>query len=442
MTSEINNASVGANLFIAALAAILIVCGVWYNPWYAAELFTNTGKLSPAFNLAVWAIDIFVIGSGVSLLVFLDYISQRISALSALLVVFLVCLGIIEGGLRLYLAITDKTIQQRFLPASQIAAEPRFVPHHYLGYYTNPAYRSPNGKDRHNSRGFRGDEIQMPKPDYVFRIAMIGGSTTYSQLVDDYQQSWPFKTRKYLNKICNSDKIEVINAGIGGYDSFQTLLNFQLRVLDLDIDMVVVHHAVNDVHARLVPPELYRGDNSGRRRPWQNDIEPWFMKLVTVRFAMTVLTGQSFAPSIGFHFDNKRSTPGVISEEFNERLGGTPAETLKKNTPHYFARNLDFIIGLARSVNVLPVLSTWPSTNVYDDYLSTPHYRAAIIEHNQVMSDAAQTNNVLLLDQISGMPTDKKYWADNRHVSVLGANRKAEISSQQLAPVVCPLLAR
>jgi len=440
MTAKINNFSVGANLFVAALAATAIFCGLWYNPWYAAELFTNTGKLSPAFNIAVWAFDVLAIGSGIGLLVFRRYVGQHITAFSALLIVSLLSFGVIEGGLRLYLTIADKATQQRFLPASQIAAEPRFIRHHYLGYYTNPDYRSQDGNDKHNSLGFRGEEIRAPKPEGIFRIAMIGGSTTYSQLVRDYRQSWPFMTGEYLKKACQTDKIEVVNAGIGGYDSFQTLLNFELRVLDLDIDMVVLHHAVNDVHARLVPPELYKGDNSGRRRPWQSDIEPWFMKLVTVRFVMTVLTGQSFAPSIGFHFDNKRSTPGVIPEEFNERLGGTPAETLKKNSPRYFARNIDFIVGLAKSMNVQPVLSTWPSTNEYDDYLSTPHYRAAVAENNQVMSNAASKHKVMLLDQIHGMPTSKEYWADNRHVTALGADRKAQITSQQLASVVCPKL--
>jgi hypothetical protein len=442
MTKITKSSFTPSGVFLISLAGILIFHGLWYNPWYAAELFTNTGKLTGTFRNAIWAIDALLIGSGLGLLIFYSSVLDKIVPFTAILLVSTLSMGMIEGTLRLYLAIADSSTQQKYLPANQIAAEPRFIPHHYLGYYTNPAYRSPDGKDTHNSLGFRGERIKQPKPDDVYRIAMIGGSTTYSQLVRNYRQSWPFLTGEHLRKACKTDKIEVINAGIGGYDSFQTLLNFELRVLDLNIDMVILHHAVNDVHARLVPPESYRSDNSGRRRPWQSDIEPWFMKLATVRFVMTVLTGQSFAPSIGFHFDNNRSTPGVISEDFNERLGGTPAETLKKNTPIYFSRNIDLIVGLAKAMNVRPVLSTWPSTRAYDDYLLTPHYSAAIEEHNLVISNAAKKHNVLLLDQTTDMPGSSEYWADNRHVTAKGANIKAIITSKQLAPLICAGIVR
>ena len=100
------------------------------------------------------------------------------------------------------------------------------------------------------------------------------------------------------------------------------------------------------------------------------------------------------------------------------------------------------IIGLAKSMNIQPILTTWPSTKEYSDYLSTSHYRAAVAEHNQIMSDAAQKNDVLLLDQITGMPTGREHWADNRHGTALGADRKAQITSRQLSPVVCPILTR
>ena len=57
----------------------------------------------------------------------------------------------------------------------------------------------------------------------------------------------------------------MINAGLAGWSSWESMINFQLRLLDLEPDLIIVYHAVNVLHARLVwPPEAYQPDNSGR----------------------------------------------------------------------------------------------------------------------------------------------------------------------------------
>jgi hypothetical protein len=44
------------------------------------------------------------------------------------------------------------------------------------------------------------------------------------------------------------------------------LINLELRVLDLDPDLILVYHGINDIQARFVwPPETYFGDNSGSK---------------------------------------------------------------------------------------------------------------------------------------------------------------------------------
>ena len=58
--------------------------------------------------------------------------------------------------------------------------------------------------------------------------------------------------------------VQVINAGVVAYASWDTLANFEFRVLDLDPDIVIVYHAINDVIARLVDPAYYNGLNPAR----------------------------------------------------------------------------------------------------------------------------------------------------------------------------------
>ena len=56
----------------------------------------------------------------------------------------------------------------------------------------------------------------------------------------------------------------MIHAGGPGYGSHESLINLSLCVLDLEPDLIIVYHGINDVHFRFVwPPAAYRGDNSG-----------------------------------------------------------------------------------------------------------------------------------------------------------------------------------
>ena len=57
------------------------------------------------------------------------------------------------------------------------------------------------------------------------------------------------------------DEVEVLNAGVPGYNSWESAIDFQTRVLDAEPDLVVVFFGVNDVHARLVDSGAQGGRN-------------------------------------------------------------------------------------------------------------------------------------------------------------------------------------
>ena len=136
-----------------------------------------------------------------------------------------------------------------------------YSPHPYLGFYLTPNYSK--GANVHNSLGYRGDEIILPKPRSEYRIVCIGGSTTYTSQVKDYHWSYPYLLQNNLAEM-GYENVTVINAGVPGWSTWESLINFQFRVLDLEPDMIIVYHAVNDVGPRIVwPPEAYQGDNFG-----------------------------------------------------------------------------------------------------------------------------------------------------------------------------------
>jgi len=148
--------------------------------------------------------------------------------------------------------------------------------HRYLEYYPKPNWS--RGKNKHNSLGYRGDEIDIPKPKGEFRIVCMGGSTTYTGKVEDYTLAYPALLEKEL-RAKGYDNVKVINSGIDGWSSYESLINFELRVLDLEPDMIIIYHATNDIHPRFVwPPEAYKGDNSGARA-YNSKFTFWFRNI-------------------------------------------------------------------------------------------------------------------------------------------------------------------
>jgi hypothetical protein len=158
-----------------------------------------------------------------------------------------------------------RQLDDQRLAASRKGVERRYTPHRYLGYFPTPNYRL--GDNWHNSLGFRGDEIPRPKPAGEFRIVCIGGSTTYTGRVEPVELTFPVLLGKQLHER-GYPQVRVVNAGAEGWGSWESLVNLETRVLDLEPDLIVDYDGINDLHARLVwPPEAYRGDNSGRRAP-------------------------------------------------------------------------------------------------------------------------------------------------------------------------------
>ena len=96
-----------------------------------------------------------------------------------------------------------------------------------------------------NSHGFRGDEFQNEKPDNVFRIFAVGGSTTNGAAADD-DKTWPAQLQKIANEKTTGKKIEVINAGIPGADSIKEYNMIKDKIPSLDPDLVIVYDGWND----------------------------------------------------------------------------------------------------------------------------------------------------------------------------------------------------
>jgi lysophospholipase L1-like esterase len=101
---------------------------------------------------------------------------------------------------------------------------------------------------RINALGFRGAEIESPKPEGRFRIVVMGDSVTFGNGVGD-EQTYPAQLARKLGE-ASSHTVEVINAGIPGYDTWQHALLLEEVVLLLDPDLVLLGFYENDITQR------------------------------------------------------------------------------------------------------------------------------------------------------------------------------------------------
>ncbi len=127
---------------------------------------------------------------------------------------------------------------------------PEFVIDPAFGYEMQPSgfvrLDLPDGPqlERLNSEGWRGPEIAA-KADGTLRVVALGDSIVLAGTVA-LSDTWEQQVASQW-AATRPDRIEVINAGIGGYVAWQARSLFERRVKKLNADWVIVHVDWNDL---------------------------------------------------------------------------------------------------------------------------------------------------------------------------------------------------
>ena len=312
----------------------------------------------------------------------------------------------------------------------------RFSPHHYLGYYPTPNLSV--GDNRHNALGFRGDPVKTDKDENTYRIVALGGSTTYCTGVKDYRHTYPKLLGEYLQDK-GFEQVEVINAGVNGYASYQNLMNLQFRVLPLQPDLVIIYQGLNDVDARFVyPHDEYLGDNSGYTAPYVSDTRmPPIWEYSTVLRILGVRAGIT-RPHADVSLHQRLPAVSNRREPFLQQwLSGTypsglfsdvPAmEILKNNPPIHFERNLQSMLAMADRHDVDVLLVTFVTTAIIRHPMSSSaEYIFALGQHNDLTRSIATSTGTSLFDIQAVFPDAPSLFTDGRHMNVKGNRVRAQ----------------
>ena len=99
-----------------------------------------------------------------------------------------------------------------------------------------------------NRLGLRGPEPAVPKPPGVLRVLCLGGSVVFGYGTSSDATAPPAVLERLLESGAPTPwRVEVVNAGIGGYVSRQELVLLRELASQLDPDVVVVIDGGNDL---------------------------------------------------------------------------------------------------------------------------------------------------------------------------------------------------
>ena len=413
------------------LGIILIAVGVFLR-WLIELTLVSDGQIElPLYNTLIFVFQLLAVAVGTFLLIRQPEIKlPKRSDVALILFSTFLTFFLLEMTSRVWLnyLATPEQYDRFVLFTSIDPKEFTFTPHPYLSYYPTPNYQK--GLTSHNSLGYRNDEFSLEKPNGEYRIVALGGSSTYDVSIKDNAATFTAQLEKILREDYGYQNVQVINAGVPGYNSWEILVNLEFRVLDLDPDLVIIYEGTNDVHARMVEPSAYRGDDLGRRQAWQVPSVPLWEHSALLRIVsrMTNFTRQ-------VSIDDFVSSPTYVSWPYEYRLiedNLDPSEVLKENPPIYFRRNLENMSAIAKAHNVTIMLSTWAHSPYLNDYASQDYYQLAFAENNDVVKEVAADQQIPLFDFAEVMPQDASYWADGRHVNEAGAVEKARLFAEYI----------
>ena len=182
------------------LGVFLVGMGVVANKWVLEFLFSPDGSIqSPPALVLIAVLELMLIGCGIYTAVQNPPVTVPSRRQVGLLAgsTFL-SMALIEITLRVWLTHFSTAEQYRiYAHYTDIQAEDYYLsPHHYLNYYPTPNYR--DGLTYHNSLGYRSREFSADKTPGVYRIALLGGSSTYTVAVLDNEKTFPYQLERIL----------------------------------------------------------------------------------------------------------------------------------------------------------------------------------------------------------------------------------------------------
>jgi lysophospholipase L1-like esterase len=278
---------------------------------------------------------------------------------------------------------------------------------------------------RTNARGYIEPAIRFPAPD--FTVAFLGGSTTECTYVDENMR---FPARASILLEGRGLKVNVLNMGVSGNDTHQSINNLLNFVVTDKPDIAVLMEAANDIgHLRATGGyEFTMG-------------QPPSMSILG-RLLYTRVSAHSSILSLIRHTKllqiNKQAIDrldGTNELNLDARRGDLPLEEFKQRIRAF--------IGIARAFGIRPVVMTQPSDAFRNELTPSWVNQSDQALFNQAIRDVAIEEKADLIDLVAFLKTrqgetgtaSRPIFYDGIHVTDYGSGLYAEHVADRLQQI-------
>lgn len=285
-----------------------------------------------------------------------------------------------------------------------------------------PKPLSTAGPIRVNSLGFRGEELERPKPPGRIRVAFLGGSTTFCAEASALETTWPHQVVERLRAAFPERDFDYVNGGGAGYSTEQSLLNLRHRVAPLEPDVIVIYHATNDLvvesRRRAIALGLYDAEDvapSTLGKHWLS----WYLFEKNLRHRLR--RGSEEPGHLPFE-------PQLL-EPFRARL----TELVRAAQAHASVVVLVTFAVRLRADQAPDAQATAAASALgYMPFFDVPDLLAGYAEANRILRAVAAETGALLVEGEETIPGDEEHFADTVHFRDPGLALQAERVSLEL----------
>jgi lysophospholipase L1-like esterase len=305
----------------------------------------------------------------------------------------------------------------------------RFTGQPILGYMLRPNFHS--SRFSHNSYGFRGPSFSIEKPSGTLRIVLMGASTVYGVAVGDEETS-AVQLENRLHTLLPGRQAEVLNAGVPGWNSRETLMNLRLRVLTLRPDIVVIVDGRNEVFPQLF--NNYQEDYSHYRKVgYQFRNSNYTHKLLFRVSHLFMLVATSGRGRLGFSQCEENPAYGSIRYENLPTDDELLQNANDNRRTEIFRHNLEQEIQLASEQNIQVILSTIPfypkgysSDVLRGNQRTLPVISNWVAGNNEITRTVARKWRVALVDANATL-SQPEFLVDDCHFNPRGEQAFADL---------------
>jgi lysophospholipase L1-like esterase len=290
-----------------------------------------------------------------------------------------------------------------------------FVTHPESGLWI-PAPSQRLGPIETNSLGFRGPEIEVPKPAGRLRVAFLGGSTTFCAHASAGERTWPALVAAGLRDAHPELDVDYVNAGVGGYSTVQSLANLRHRVAPLDPDVIVIYHVTNDMTqiSRAMARDAGLEDSATE--------EPGFFERISVAWSLVWKNLRWHLRTSDEH-PKLDAAPAQLADAFRPRL--TELVQLARATADEVVL-VTFSYQQRREQDPERFLQASQSSLFFMPWLRPEDILAGYEALNDVVRDVAREQEVILVAGETSVPGDGVHFADSVHFLDPGERAQAD----------------